>query len=74
LKYLRRRRKRKLYQQWVDMSSLPSDVIPREKVAEDRIVPQTDKQQSRLNLLSVLLGISLVIVGTGLVLLMVYSC
>ncbi len=75
LKYLRRRKKRKLYQQWVERSSLPPDAIPREEVAEDMIpMPQVDKQKSRLNLLGILLGTSLVILCVGLILLIVHSC
>ena len=75
LKYLRRRGKRKLYQQWVERSSLPPDAIPREKVTEDRIVmPQGGEQKSRLNILSILLGISLVALCVGLILLIFYSC
>jgi len=73
LKYLRRRKKGKLYQQWVDMANLPPDAIPREKVTEDKIVSQTDKQQSHLTILYILLGIALVVVCTGLILLLVYS-
>ena len=75
LKYLRRRKKRKLYQQWMERANLPSDAIPREEVTEDRMpMPQVDKQKSRLNLLSILLGIALVIVCAGLILLIFYSC
>jgi len=73
MKYFQRRRKRKLYRQWVARSSLPPDAIPREKVAEDRVVPQTDKQQSRLTVLYILLGIALVVVCAGLIVLLVYS-
>ncbi len=73
LKYFQRRRKRKLYRQWVARSSLPPDAIPREKVAED-MVPQIDKQQSRLHTLYILLGIFLVILCVGLILLIVHSC
>jgi len=76
LKYFRRRKKGKLYRQWVERSSLPSDAIPREEVAED-MIPQADKadkQQSHLDLLSILLGIALVVLCAGLILLMVYSC
>jgi len=76
VKYFRRREKRKLYRQWVERASLPPDAIPREKVPEDRIpqADKADKQQSHLNLLSILLGITLVILCAGLILLMVYSC
>ncbi|MBA7481419.1 hypothetical protein ES707_16891 [subsurface metagenome] len=76
LKYFRRRKKGKLYRQWVERASLPPDTIPREKVPED-MIPQADKadkQQSRLNILSILLGIALVVLCAGLILLMVYSC
>ena len=73
VKYLRRRKKRKLYQQWVERASLSPDAIPREEVTED-MIPPIDKQQSRLNILSILLGISLVILCAGLILLIVYSC
>ena len=75
LKYLRRRKKRKLYQQWVERSSLPPDAIPRGEVTEDRMpMPQVDKQKSHLNLLSILLGIALLVLCAGLVLLIFYSC
>ena len=73
LKYFRRKKQRELYQQWVERASLSPDAIPQEEVAED-IIPQADKPQSRLNILSILFGISLLILFTGLVLLMVYSC
>ena len=73
LKYFRRKKKKKLYQQWVERASLSPDAIPREEVAED-MIPQIDKQQSRLNILSILLGTSLVILCVGLILLIVYSC
>jgi len=52
---------------------LSPDAVPQEEIAED-MIPQIDKQQSRLNILSILLGISLVILCAGLVLLIVYSC
>ena len=73
LKYFQRRQKRKLYRQWVESSSLSPDAIPQEEVAE-YMTPQIDKQQSRLKILSILLGISIVILCVGLVLLIVYSC
>ena len=76
LKYFRRKKQRDLYRQWVERASLSPDAIPREEVAEDMIpqVDKADKQQSHLNILSILFGISLLILCTGLVLLMVYSC
>ena len=73
MRYLRRRKKRKLYQQWVDMANLPSDAVPRERVAEDRMAPQTGGQQSRMTVLYILLGIAIIVLFAGVVLLFVYS-
>jgi len=74
LKYFRRRKKRKLYRQWVERSSLPPEAIPREEVAENMIpIPQADKQQSHLTILYILLGVAVVVLCTGLILLVVYS-
>ncbi|MFC1897264.1 hypothetical protein ACFLX8_01645 [Chloroflexota bacterium] len=63
----------KLHRQWIERAGLPSEAIPREEIAEDMMPPE-DKRQSRLNILSILLGISLVILCGGLISLMVYSC
>ncbi len=81
-KYFQRRKKRKLYQQWVDRASLSPDALPREEVAEDRISPrnrqlipqgQADRQQSYLTILYILLGVALVVLAAGLVFLIVLS-
>ena len=72
LKYFQRRKKRKLYRQWVERASLSPDAIPREEVAED-MIPQIDKQQSHPYILYILLGIALVTLCAGLILLIVYS-
>ena len=74
LKFIRRRQKRKLYQQWVDRSNLSPDALPREEVAEDMIVmPRADKRQSNLNMLYILLGVAVVVLVAGLVVLIVHS-
>ncbi len=74
LKYFRRRKKRKLYRQWVERANLSPDAIPREEVAEDRIsMPQADKQQSHLPILYILLGVAVVVLCAGLIFLIVYS-
>ena len=74
LKYLRRRKKRKLYLQWVERANLSPDALPREEVAEDMVaMPQADKQQSHPTILYILLGVALVVLCAGLVLLIVYS-
>jgi len=63
----------KLHREWVERAGLSPDAIPRGEVAEDMMPPE-DKPQSRLNILSILLGVSLVILCVGLIFLMVYSC
>ncbi len=73
LRYFRRKKQRELYRQWVEKASLSPDAIPREEVAED-IIPQVEKQRSPLNILSILFGVSLLVLCAGLILFMVYSC
>ena len=74
LKYFQRRKKRKLYRQWVERANLSPDAIPQEEVAEDRIpMPQADKQQSHLTILYILLGVAVVVLCAGLILLIVNS-
>ncbi|MFC1984002.1 hypothetical protein ACFLVO_03205 [Chloroflexota bacterium] len=63
----------KLHRQWMERAGLPPDDIPRERFAEDMMPPE-DNRKSHLNILSILLGVSLVILCAGLVLLMLYSC
>ena len=52
LNYLQRRRKGRLYQQWVERAGLPPEAIPREEPAQD-VMPTIDKEQLRLLLLYV---------------------
>ena len=74
LKYFRRRKKGKLYQQWVERANLSPDAIPREEVAEDMIpMPQADKQQSHPTILYILLGVAVVVLGAGVILLIMHS-
>jgi len=74
LKYLQRRKKKKLYRQWVERANLSPDALPREEVAKDRIeMPQAGEQQSHLTLLYILLGVAVVVLCAGLVILIVYS-
>ena len=74
LKHFQRRKKRKLYQQWVERANLSSDALPREEVAGDMItMPQVDKQQSHPIILYILLGVALAVLCAGVVLLIVYS-
>ncbi len=73
LKHPKRRGKKKLYRQWVDTAGLPPEAIPKEEVAGD-IIPKTDKNKLRLNVLYILLAASIMILCMGVVLLIMYSC
>jgi len=69
------RKKRKLYQQWIDKAGLSPEAVPQEEVPED-LIPEIGigKKQLRLPILYMLLGACLVILCVGLILLVVYSC
>ena len=75
--YFRKRRKGRLYEQWVKMADLPPEVIPRKKVIED-VTPKMEKerlpQPTLYVLLYVLLGASMTALGMGLIHLIVQSC
>lgn len=73
LNYFQRRRKGKLYEQWVQRAGLPPEAVPREKIHED-IRPKTEKKQLQQPILYILLGASLVIFFVGFILLIVASC
>ncbi|MFC1860453.1 hypothetical protein ACFLYC_02635 [Chloroflexota bacterium] len=74
MKYLRKRKKEKLYQQWVDMANLPTDAIPRQDIAENRMTQmhKPERQQSNLPVLIILLVVAVLTLGTGLILLLTY--
>jgi len=73
LNYFPRRRKEKLYEQWVQRADLPPEAVPREKVRED-IRPKAEKESLQQPILYILLGASLVIFCGGFILLIVKSC
>ncbi len=72
IKYLRTRRKRRLYRQWVEASDLPPDTIP-DELAEDTVIETTLRQSKRV-LLYALLGAAVLILLSGLILLVLRSC
>jgi len=72
--YLQRRRKGRLYQQWVEKAGLPPEAIPREEVPEDITTEKVGRELLRLQILYILLGVSLVILCVGLTLLITQSC
>ena len=71
-KYQRTRRKRRLYQQWVERADLAPEAVPTEEVVED-IIPKIDTKQLRLRILYILVGFSLGVLCMGLILLIVQS-
>lgn len=73
LNYWQRRKKGRLYQQWVERADLSPEAVPEEKVPQD-IIPKIDKEQLRLPILYMLLGASILILFVGLILLIVPSC
>lgn len=66
LKYIKARRKRRLYGQWVERAGLPSEAAPKEAPPVD-ILPKLDKKELRLPLLYMLLGASVLILFAGLI-------
>ncbi len=73
LKYPRRKRKKRLYRQWVETSGLPPEAIPEEELAGD-IMPKIDENKLRLKVLYISLAASIMIFCTGLILLIINSC
>ena len=73
LKYPQRRRKKRLYRQWVKTAGLSPEAIPEEEIAGDTI-PKTGENRLRLNVLYILLVASIMIFCTGLILLVANSC
>ena len=78
-KYLRTRRKRRLYKQWVEWADLPSEAVPQEEV-ESHIIrekeekEEKEKKQLQLPILNMLVGACLVILCAILILLIIQSC
>ena len=72
-KYLKTRRRRKLYEQWVKEAELPPETVPRDEFAED-IIPKIDKKKLPLPMLYMVLGASLVVLCIGIILVAMRSC
>ncbi len=71
--YLPRRRKGRLYQQWVEKAGLSPEAIPREEIPEDITTKKVLKELLRLHILYILVGVSLVILCVGLTLFIMQS-
>ena len=75
-KYLRDRRKRRLYKQWVEMAELAPEDIPVEEV-DSRIVEEVEEKDETmlpLNRLYIMQGVSLVLLCVILIILIIQSC
>ncbi len=75
-RYPQRRRKAKLYRQWVKMADLAPEAIPDEEIAGD-IILKTDKKPLRLPWLHirlVLVGFSLGALCMVIIVLVMQSC
>lgn len=73
LKYPQRRRKAKLYKQWVEKANLAPGVIPQQEAAKD-IIPKRYKKHLRTPLQYSLLGFFLGMLCMGLIFLAIQSC
>lgn len=76
LNYLRTRRKRRLYNQWVEMADLPRENIPLDEVST-QIMPEAevrDESSPRLTTLYMMQGASLVLLCVILIILIIHSC
>ena len=73
LSYIQRRRKAKLYRQWVEQAELPVDAIPREETSE-AIIPETNKEPLQQPLLYMMLGAALLILFVGIILFILHAC
>ena len=71
--YLQRRRKGRLYQQWVERAGLPPEAIPREEVPEDVTTEKVNKELLRLRIQYILLGVYVIILCVSLSLLIMQS-
>ena len=74
--YLRTRRKKRLYKQWVEMAELPPEEVAREEVGPQLVEEEERLEEAplRLTTLYVMQGASLVLLCVILILLIVQSC
>ena len=81
-KYLRERKNRKLYQQWVDKAELPPEEVPQEEEGDasspltrlKEITELKDAAQFQLPMLYIMQGVSLLLLLVILIILLVHAC
>ncbi|MDD4876095.1 MAG: hypothetical protein PHQ86_03040 [Dehalococcoidales bacterium] len=80
MKYLQRRKKDKLYRQWVERAGLPLEAVPPNiddidnlGMGKDDTSETSSPKIFGYNLLYILLAVAILILCTGLILLLIYS-
>ncbi len=75
LTYPQRKRKQRLYQQWVEKAGLPPEAVPEEETATDTItMPKIDKDKLRKQAPYILFAALAIIIIVLLIILIIISC
>jgi len=80
MKYIRKKKEEKLYQQWVEHDELPPEAIPKpeNEGSEDVLVSRDkvgkDRREQQLRILYILFGLGIIMICLGLVLIIIQSC
>ena len=80
MKYIRKKKEEKLYQQWVEHDELSPEAIPKpeKESSEDVLVSKDkvgkDKREQQLRILYVLFGFGIIMICLGLVLIIIQTC
>ncbi len=73
MRFGRKKKEDKLYQQWAKYSDLPSQAIPQKEAPQD-ISLKAEKNKHRPRVLYILLGVGIATLSVGLVLFFIPSC
>jgi hypothetical protein len=73
MRFGRKKKEEKLYQQWEKFSALPVEAQPQQEAPRD-ILATEKKKKPRPPILYILLGVGIALLGVGLVYLYGFSC
>lgn len=73
MRFGRKKKEEKLYQQWAQHSDLPPEAIPQEEAPQD-ISVKAERKKRRPSLLYILLWVGIALLCAGLGLLFTHSC
>jgi len=73
MRFGRKKKDEKLYQQWEQYSSLPTEAVPQEEAPRD-VMAMGKKKTPRPRILYILLGVGIALLCVGLVYLYGFSC